>query len=71
MQVAGNVIATGYFGRDANDYIAWSNNPHTVAVVVVQKDYVLTLVVLTLLVALLLIVILQHTLTKDLRVTLN
>ena len=27
---SGNVIATGYFGRDANDYIAWSNDSHAV-----------------------------------------
>ena len=37
---------SNYVGRDANDYIAWANDPHTVAVVPELKDYVLTLVVL-------------------------
>tara|TARA_B100001287_G_scaffold273154_1_gene276079 strand:- start:2143 stop:4071 length:1929 start_codon:yes stop_codon:yes gene_type:complete len=27
---SGNVLSTGYFGRDANDYIAWSNDSHSV-----------------------------------------
>lgn len=30
---AGAILTSNYVGRDANDYIAWSNNSHTVAVV--------------------------------------
>ena len=30
---SGAILTSNYVGRDANDYIAWSNNSHTVAVV--------------------------------------
>ena len=30
---SGNILTTGYVGRDSNDYIAWSNNSHAAHVI--------------------------------------